>query len=238
MSALRPFIAFACAHLTDERLYAGQVAALSGRFDTRVFVFRDHDSLGAMADELLANTPPRFTLIGLSLGGYVAFEIIRRQLSRIERLALLDTTAVADHDARKAGRLADIAKVREGGIDALIPELPARWLLPAHAKDPQLVALMADMARSVGARGQFNQQTAMLARPDSHVDLAKVRVPTLVMCGEQDPVTPVADHRAMAACVPGARLELIPECGHLSTIEQPQFVNAVLAEWLGSTGSG
>jgi pimeloyl-ACP methyl ester carboxylesterase len=238
MSALRPFIAFACAHLTDERLYAAQVAALSGRFDTRVFVFRDHDSLGAMADELLANTPPRFTLIGLSLGGYVAFEIIRRQLPRIERLALLDTTAVADHDARKAGRLADIAKVREGGIDALIPELPARWLLPAHAKNPHLVALMGDMARRVGARGQTNQQTAMLARPDSHVDLAKVRVPTLVMCGEQDPVTPVADHRAMAACVPGARLELIPECGHLSTIEQPQFVNAVLAEWLGSTGSG
>jgi pimeloyl-ACP methyl ester carboxylesterase len=238
MSAFRPFIAFACAHLTDERLFAAQMAALSDRFETRAFVFRDHDSLGGMADELLANTPPQFTLIGLSLGGYVAFEIIRRQLPRIERLALLDTTAVADHDARKAGRLADIAKVREGGIEALIPELPARWLLPAHANNPQLVALMADMARSVGANGQCNQQTAMLARPDSHADLAKVRVPTLVMCGEQDPVTPVADHRAMAASAPGARLELIPECGHLSTIEQPQRVNAVLADWLGATGSG
>lgn len=238
MNSVRPFIAFACAHLTDERLYAAQVAALADRFETRVFVFRDHDSLGGMADELLANTPPRFTLVGLSLGGYVAFEIIRRQLPRIERLALLDTTAVADHEARKAGRLADIAKVRDGGIDALIPKLPARWLLPAHAKDPQLVALMADMARSVGARGQFNQQTAMLARPDSHADLAKVRVPTLVMCGEQDPVTPVADHKAMAACIPDSRLEFIPECGHLSTIEQPQRVNAVLADWLDSTGSG
>jgi pimeloyl-ACP methyl ester carboxylesterase len=234
MTATRPFIAFACAHLTDERLYAAQVAALNDRFDTSVFVFRDHDSLGGMAEELLANTPPRFTLIGLSLGGYVAFEIIRRQLPRIARLALLDTTAVADHEARKAGRLADIAKVRKGGIDALIPELPARWLLPAHAKDSHLVALMGDMARSVGARGQLNQQTAMLARPDSHADLAKVRVPTLVLCGEQDPVTPVADHKAMAACVPGARLEFIPGCGHLSTIEQPQRVSAVLADWLAS----
>jgi pimeloyl-ACP methyl ester carboxylesterase len=234
MTATRPFIAFACAHLTDERLYAAQVAALNDRFDTRVFVFRDHDSLGGMAEELLANTPSRFTLIGLSLGGYVAFEIIRRQLPRIERLALLDTTAVADHEARKAGRLADIAKVRESGIDALIPELPGRWLLPAHAKNPRLVALMGDMARSVGGRGQLNQQTAMLGRPDSHADLAKVRVPTLVMCGEQDPVTPVADHQAMAACVPGARLGFIPECGHLSTIEQPQRVSAVLADWLAS----
>jgi pimeloyl-ACP methyl ester carboxylesterase len=234
MTATRPFIAFACAHLTDERLYAAQVAALGDRFDTRVFVFRDHDSLGGMADELLANTPLRFTLVGLSLGGYVAFEIIRRQLARIERLALLDTTAAADHETRKAGRFADISKVRQGGIDALIPELPGRWLLPAHAKNPQLVALMADMARSVGARGQFNQQTAMLARPDSHADLAKVRVPTLVLCGEHDPVTPVGDHKAMAACVAGSRLEYIPECGHLSTIEQPQRVSAVLANWLAS----
>ena len=109
------------------------------------------------------HTPERFTLIGLSLGGYVAFEIIRRQLHRLERLVLMDTTAVADHPARKAGRLADIAKVREGGIEALIPELPSRWLLPAHARKPELVNLMAEMARSVGARGQLNQQTAMLA---------------------------------------------------------------------------
>ena len=228
----RPFLAFACAHMTDERLYAPQVAALGGQYECRVFAFRDHDSLGAMADELLANTPARFTLIGLSLGGYLAFEIIRRQLHRIERLALLDTTAVADTPARRAGRMADIAKVRDGGIEALIPELPGRWLLPAHVHRPDLVALMGEMARSIGAQGQRNQQTAMLARPDSHADLANVKVPTLVMCGRQDPVTPVADHEAMAACVPGARLEFIPECGHLSTIEQPQAVNAVLADWL------
>lgn len=228
----RPFLAFACAHLTDERLYAAQLAALGERHECRVFVLREHDSLGGMAEELLANTPERFTLIGLSLGGYVAFEIIRRQLHRLERLALLDTTAAADQPARQAGRLADIAKVRDGGIEALIPELPSRWLFPAHTRRPELVALMADMARSVGARGQFNQQTAMMGRPDSHADLAKVTVPTLVMCGQQDPVTPVADHQAMAARVPGSRLAFIENCGHLSTIEQPEAVNRVLADWL------
>ena len=231
----RPFLAFACAHLTDERLYATQLAALGDRYNCRVFVFREQDSLGGMAEELLANTPDRFTLIGLSLGGYVAFEVIRRQLHRLERLALLDTTALADEPARHAGRLADIAKVRAGGIDALIPELPSRWLLPAHARRPELVALMAEMARSVGARGQFNQQSAMMGRPDSHGDLAKVAVPTLVMCGREDPVTPVADHRAIAARVPGSRLEFIENCGHLSTIEQPDTVNRVLADWLDST---
>jgi pimeloyl-ACP methyl ester carboxylesterase len=188
-----------------------------------------------MAEELLANAPARFTLIGLSLGGYVAFEIIRRQLRRLERFALLDTTAVADTPARHAGRLADIAKVRDGGIDALIPELPGRWMLPSHAQSPELAALLADMARSVGARGQINQQTAMLGRPDSNQDLAKVAVPTLVMCGRQDPVTPVADHQAMAARVPGSRLAFIEDCGYLSAIEQPDAVTRVLADWLDST---
>lgn len=228
----RPAIAFACAHLTDERLYAHAMAALAPTHDCRVFVFREQDSMAAMADALLAGMPGRFTLVGLSLGGYVAFEVIRKALQRLERLALIDTTAVADHPARREGRLKDIARVQQGGIDALIPELPSRWLLPAHVQRPELVQLMGDMARSVGAQGQFNQQTAMLARPDSHADLARVRVPTLVMCGRQDPVTPLADHEAMAACVAGSKLVVIEDCGHLSTIEQPSAVTDALLRWL------
>lgn len=231
-----PALAFACAHMTDERLYAHQVAALGATHDCRVFVFRDHDSMGGMAEQVLAAMPQRFTMIGLSLGGYAAFEVIRRALPRLERLVLVDTTAVADHPARREGRLKDIATVQQGGIEALIPELPARWLLPAHVGNPALVGLVAEMARSVGARGQFNQQTAMLGRPDSHADLARVRVPTLVMCGRQDPVTPLADHEAMAACVPGSHLAVVEHCGHLSTIEQPEAVTAELTRWLRATG--
>lgn len=230
----RSALAFACAHMTDERLYAHQLAALRDTHDCRVFVFRDHDTMAGMAEQVLSGMPARFTLIGLSLGGYAAFEVIRQALSRLERLVLIDTTAVADHPARRQGRLRDIATVQQGGIEALIPELPARWLLPAHVQNPALVDLMGSMARSVGSRGQFNQQTAMLGRPDSHPDLARVRVPTLVMCGRQDPVTPLADHEAMAACVPGARLVVVEDCGHLSTIEQPQAVTRSLTDWLDS----
>ena len=90
-------------------------------------------------------------------------------------------------------------------------------------------------ARSIGARGQFNQQAAMLSRPDSHADLERVRVPTFLMCGREDPVTPVQDHQAMAARTSGARLEIIESCGHLSTIEQPEVVNRVLTNWLRET---
>jgi pimeloyl-ACP methyl ester carboxylesterase len=234
MSA-RPALVFVCAHLCDERLFAPQVAALDLDHDCRALVFREHDSLAAMADALLAAAPARFTLVGLSLGGYVAFEVMRRAPGRVARLALLDTTAAGDSAQRRAGRLADVAKVEQGGIDALIPELPARWLLPAHVARAELVALMAEMARSVGARGQGKQQRAMLDRPDSLAGLAAIRVPTLVLCGEQDPVTPVADHEAIAARIAGARLQRIADCGHLSTIEQPAAVNRVLLGWLAAT---
>jgi pimeloyl-ACP methyl ester carboxylesterase len=94
---------------------------------------------------------------------------------------------------------------------------------------------MASMARSIGARGQFNQQQAMLARPDSHADLRGVQVPTLIACGREDMVTPLAEHERMRDCVPGARLEVFEQCGHLSTIEQPEAVTSLLTRWLADT---
>ena len=229
----RPTLVFACAHLTDERLFAHQVDALRSTHDCRVFAFRDLPTLGDMAEELLARAPARFTLIGLSLGGYLAFEIIRRQLERIERLALLDTRAVADDEATRQGRLADIATVQAGGIEALIPELPARWMHPAYGA--RLGAQLASMARSIGAHGQFNKQQAMLARPDSHADLRRVQVPTLIACGREDHVTPLAAHERMRDCVPGAHLEVVEHCGHLSTLEQPEVVTSLLTRWLADT---
>jgi pimeloyl-ACP methyl ester carboxylesterase len=226
-------LVFACAHLTDERLFAHQVDALRATHDCHVFAFRDHATLGGMADELLALAPPRFTLIGLSLGGYLAFEIIRRQRERIERLVLLDTRAVADTQTVRQGRLADIAKVQSGGIDALIPELPTRWVHPSHRTG--VADLMGSMARGIGDRGQFNQQQAMLARPDSHADLRTLTVPTLIACGRDDMATPLAEHERMRDCVAGARLEVFENCGHLATIEQPGAVTALLKTWLADT---
>jgi pimeloyl-ACP methyl ester carboxylesterase len=107
----------------------------------------------------------------------------------------------------------------------------------AHFTDERLFAhhLMASMARSIGVRGQFNQQQAMLARPDSHADLRTVRVPTLIACGREDAATPLADHERMRECVPDARLEVFDQCGHLSTIERPDLVNALLSRWLTDT---
>ena len=116
-----PALAFACAHMTDERLYGHQIAALQATHDCQVFVFRDHDSMNGMAQQVLSAMPQRFTLIGLSLGGYAAFEVIRQALERLERLVLIDTTAVADHPALREGRHKYIATVQQARIEGLTP---------------------------------------------------------------------------------------------------------------------
>ena len=186
-----------------------------------------------MAEAVLAAMPPRFALVGLSLGGYVAFEIVRRALERIERLALLDTTAVADTPARRAGRLADIAKVEAGGIEALIPELPGRWLLPAHRQ-------RADLRRADGDRWRERSVPEARRTSSARCSAGPIRTPISRpfacrrwCCAAQAiAVTPLADHEAMAARIAGARLVVVPDSGHLSTIEQPAAVTAALSTWL------
>jgi pimeloyl-ACP methyl ester carboxylesterase len=138
--------------MTDKLLYAVQLTALQDHYDCRVFVFLNHAMMGGIANELLAESSEKFTLIGLSLGGYVAFEVIRRAPYRLECLVLIDTTAVADHTERMKGLTNDIAKVRKGGIKALSPELPARRLPPANACKTGLMPLVDSMSHSVGAK--------------------------------------------------------------------------------------
>jgi pimeloyl-ACP methyl ester carboxylesterase len=233
----RPYVAFACAHLTDDRLFAPQVGALAASHDCGCFAWREHASFGAMAEALLAGTPSRFTLIGLSLGGYLAFEVMRRQPERVERLVLMGTTAQPDDETGRTVRFADLARVENGGIDALLPELPARWLHPEHAQQAEFVDLMLAMGRSIGAVGQRNQQQAMLDRPDSRPVLPNIRVPTLVVCGREDKVRPVSQHEEIARLIPGARLEVIEHSGHFTTLEQPAKVSRLLSDWLRETSA-
>lgn len=228
----RPALVFVCGHLCDERLFAAQVAQFSATHDCRVFAFREQDSLAAMADELLNQSPSRFALVGLSMGGYVAFEVLRRAPDRLRGLALLDTTASADTPARSAGRVADVERVKAAGMEAFAADLPRRWLAPANAHNDELVSLLREMAVAIGPDAQRRQQKAIAARMDSFAVLERVAVPTLVACGRLDLVTPVGDHEQIAQRIPGARLAIIEDSGHLSTVEQPTAVNALLASWL------
>jgi pimeloyl-ACP methyl ester carboxylesterase len=228
-------LVFACAHLTTELLFTRQVAAVADVAESQIITFRTQSSMRAMAEHLLANAPPRFILIGLSLGGYAAFEVLRHASERVAGLVLMDTRADADDPVRTANRLRAIEIVANGGIDALIPTLPALWMHPRSAANPEMVSTLTTMARDIGDSGQHNQQRAMMARGDSYDTLRAVRVPTLILCGREDIPTPLSEHEAMHKAVAGSTLEIIENCGHLSTIEQPEAVNRALRNWLLTT---
>lgn len=190
------------------------------------------DSVAAMADTVLASTPGRFALAGLSMGGYVALEILRRAPDRVERLALLDTNARADTPEQSANRRDAVALARQGKYRMVMRAGLPRLIHPDRLSDQPLVdSVLAQMER-VGVDGYEREQTAIIGRPDSRPGLARIRCPTLILCGRQDILTPPDLHEEMAAAISGARLVLIEQCGHLSAMEQPQAVTALMRDWL------
>jgi pimeloyl-ACP methyl ester carboxylesterase len=186
-----------------------------------------------MAEAVLAGAPGRFALAGLSMGGYVAQEIMRIAPERVERLALLDTSARADTADRREGRLEQIRMAREGRFDEVVENrfLPA-MMNPANPFGPDLRAIVRAMCDAVGPEAFVRQQTAIMNRPDGRADLSHIACPVLVLCGRQDQPTPVEVHEEMAAGIPGARLVIVEECGHLTTLERPDEVNAAMRGWL------
>lgn len=218
--------------LNDHRLWAAQAAALAGDIQVMVGDLTRDESLGAMAERVLAAAPPAFALAGLSMGGYVAMEIMRRAPGRVERLALLDTTARPDLPEQTQRRKDAVELARSGGFDKIMPTMLPLLLHPDHLKDEAIAGLAKDMARAVGAEAFARQQAAIMARPDSRESLRSVSCPALVLCGAEDGLTPPDRHDEMAALIPGARRATIPDCGHLSPIERPDAVTAALRAWL------
>jgi pimeloyl-ACP methyl ester carboxylesterase len=222
--------------LNDARLWAAQAAALSGTADVAPGPVGDltaHDTMGALADAVLGRAPARFALAGLSMGGYVALEIMRRAPERVLALALVDTQARPDTAQATEGRRALMAR-SETDFEGVIETLRGRLMLPKHAADPAIGGLFAAMARDAGPAAFRRQQTAIIGRIDSRPFLPRIACPTLVLCGRQDTTTPLELHEEMAAAIPGARMEVAEDCGHLSAIERPEAVSAALRGWLAS----
>jgi pimeloyl-ACP methyl ester carboxylesterase len=235
-STLMQRILFLPGHMCDERLYAPQLAALSTSFDCQVMVFREEHSLSQMAERILDTQPDRFTCVGLSMGGYLAMELLRQAPHRLLRLALLDTRASPDTAAQKAARLEDRAKVASLGMKRFSQSLPARFLAPGHVTEPGMAGVTMAMAEDLGPQVHIAQQNAMIGRPDSFAALAQLACPSLVVCGRQDRVTTVADHEAMVAAIRAHRSDcefyVIEDCGHMATLEQPSIVNQLLLNFL------
>jgi pimeloyl-ACP methyl ester carboxylesterase len=218
--------------LCDAAIWGPQSAALAEIADIRIGDLTRHDSVGAMAAAILDMAPAHFALAGFSMGGYVAFEIMRQAPGRIDRLALLDTSARPDPAERAQHRRDLIALAQRGDFKGVTPRLLPQWVHPERMGDAAFVAAVGAMTMRVGREAFIRQQMAILGRPDSRPGLSRIHVPTLVLCGRQDMATPVEAAREIAADIDGARLVVVEACGHLSTLERPEAVNAALGEWL------
>lgn len=218
--------------LCDEAVFAGQRATLAERASIRVLTLTEDDTVRTMAARVLSGAPERFSLVGFSMGGYVAFEVYRQAPQRIERLALLDTSPHPDTPERADLRLKMIDLARRGRLSQVIGINYPFWVHGSRANDEALARDIRDMNARVGPEVYVRQQTAILGRSDARPLLREIACPTLVLCGDDDRLTPPSHHREMADLIPRSTLAVIPECGHMSTMERPEQVTAALTNWL------
>lgn len=225
--------------LNDARLWQHQGKALAPLAEMRAADLTGADSMQGLAASALAQAPAGpFAIAGLSMGGYVALEIMRQLISqkttqRVIALALLDTSARPDTPQASDNRRQAIEQAQRD-FAHIAPALMQRQLHPAHLHRPDMVDAVRQMSERVGRDAYIRQQRAIMSRLDSRPLLKEIKCPTLVLCGREDRITPVALHEEMTNAIPGAQLTVVEQCGHLSALEQPQAVSEAMQTWLES----
>jgi pimeloyl-ACP methyl ester carboxylesterase len=218
--------------VSSPRIYAPVIPALWRFGPVTVANHIRHDNMAVIARRILAEAPPRFALAGHSMGGYISFEIMRQAPERVAKLALINTQARPDTPEVSARRRALISQAREGGLHEVIDELLPLLVHPSRVGEAALRQLFHDMADDVRAEGFINNQTAMIARVDSRPTMVTIKCPTLVLTGDQDMLIPNTLSKEMADGIAGAKLVIIPDCGHCPQPERPEATIAALVEWL------
>ena len=218
--------------LCDAALWQAQIDRFASRFDILVADVTRDDSMRGMAGRVLASVPARFALAGLSMGGYVAQEILREAPERVTRVALVDTAARPDSPERSERRHAMIALAKTGKFKGVTPRLLPLLIHPTRLDDRALTGIVMAMAERVGQAAFLRQQQAIFGRPDGRPDLTRITCPALVLCGRDDALTPPALSKEIADAIAGARLIILDECGHLSPLERPDAVNQAFEDWL------
>jgi pimeloyl-ACP methyl ester carboxylesterase len=193
---------------------------------------RRDDTMGGIAARILAQAPARFALAGLSMGGYLSFEIMRQAPERVAKLALLDTSARADTPEQTANRKRLIEVAARGRLTEVADTLFERLVARVHREDERLRDLNRVMTEETGSEAFARQQTAIMGRPDSRPTLSGIRCPTLVLVGAEDELTPPERAAEIANGIAGAQLVTVPGSGHLSTLERPDQVTQALLTWL------
>lgn len=220
------------AMMCDARLYGPQIAAISGLRSLHLAPITRFETIEELATDIIQQSPERFALAGLAMGGVVAMEILRQAPERVDRLALLDTNPRAELEEARLGRERQIERARAGKLTEVMAEELKPHYLAAGPRRKDVLQLCLTMALDLGADVFERQSRALQARPDQQNILMHCRKPTLILMGAEDKLYPRDRHALMNELVRGSMFEVVEGAGHLPTLEQPAAVNRALSAWL------
>ncbi|MBX2840105.1 MAG: alpha/beta hydrolase [Gammaproteobacteria bacterium] len=218
--------------MCDARLFLPQVSTFSCSHPILVSPLVGENTIAGLAQRVLKHAPARFALAGLSMGGIVAMEMVRQAPERISRLALMDTNPLPDAPENAAVREAQVKKVLNGQLNSVMRDEMKPNYLYGGPRLTQILDLCMAMAETLGPRVFVDQSNAVQYRHDQSDVLRSVSVPSLVLCGAEDRLCPVATHERMCELMPHAQLIVVQKAGHLPTLEQPDATNEALRDWL------
>ena len=228
-------IVFLPGMMCDARLFGPQIDVLSAHHPVMCIPINRHDTVEALAAEVLEMAPDRFALAGLSMGGIVAMEIVRQAPDRVDRLALMDTNPLGEKESVKSARLPQIAAAQSGDLRRVMREEMKPNYLTDGPNQGAILDLCMTMAMDQGPEVFVLQSKALMARPDQTQTLLSYPGSTLVLCGQDDGLCPLERHELMHDLLPSSTLEIIENAGHFPTLENPLTTNSALASWMEKT---
>lgn len=216
----------------DARLFMPQIVSLSREMIVAAAPGGRGERVEEIASDILSSAPSKFALCGHGLGGMVALEMVRRAPDRVTRLCLISSSPLAETPQDAAERESRIIAARAGRFeDAISAEIQQNWLAPTQAR-AEILARFAAMARMVGSETFVRQSRALQRRRDQQATLRKLKQKVLVICGEYDGLYPVRRQEFMAELIPHAQLYVLPDAGHLPTLEQANAVTIALRDFM------
>ena len=218
--------------MCDSRLFQPQISEFSKQYLVCIAPVSYSDSIEKISLQILRQLPPKFTLIGLSMGGILAMEIIKKEPERVMKIVLMDTNFKSETSETKSKRIPQIKLVNEGKLEAVMKKQILQNYLVKNKKNQKILELCLKMAKELGKEIFINQSKALAARKNYKEILKNIKVPSLIICGRYDRLCPIEVHREMESLIKYSTLEIIPDAAHLPTLEQPSYLNKILKEWL------